>query len=46
LDAEAIRVLNMMPKWIPDKQKGEKEAETFIMPISFRLESIDTEKEV
>ena len=46
LDAEAIRVLNMMPKWISDKQKGEKEAETFIMPISFRLESIDTEKEV
>ena len=46
LDAEAIRVLNMMPKWIPDKQKREKEAETFIMPISFRLESIDTEKEV
>ena len=46
LDAEAIRVLNMMPKWISDKQKGEKEAETFIMPISFRLESIDPEKEV
>ena len=46
LDAEAIRVLNMMPRWISDKQKGEKEAETFIMPISFRLESIDTEKEV
>ena len=37
LDAEAIRVVNAMPKWIPGKQKGENVRVKFTIPITFRL---------
>ena len=37
LDAEAIRVVNAMPKWIPGKQKGENVRVKFTLPITFRL---------
>lgn len=37
LDAEALRVVNAMPKWIPGKQKGENVRVKFTLPISFRL---------
>ncbi|SDO00396.1 TonB family C-terminal domain-containing protein [Prevotella communis] len=37
LDAEAIRVVNAMPKWIPGKQKGEPVRVKFTIPITFRL---------
>lgn len=37
LDAEAIRVVNAMPKWIPGKQKGEPVRVKFTLPITFRL---------
>ncbi|MEI6348440.1 MAG: energy transducer TonB [Bacteroidota bacterium] len=34
---EAIRVVKMMPKWIPGKQQGKLVRVQFIMPISFKL---------
>ena len=37
LDAEAIRVIKMMPKWKPGTQKGEAVNVSFRLPIVFRL---------
>lgn len=37
LDAEAIRVVNAMPKWKPGKQKGEPVRVKFTIPVTFRL---------
>ena len=37
LDAEAMRVVSMMPKWIPGKQRGKAVAVKYTMPVSFRL---------
>ena len=39
LDAEAIRVVSMMPKWNPGKQRGKAVAVKYSMPIMFRLQS-------
>ena len=39
LDAEAIRVVNMMPKWNPGKQRGKEVPVMFTMPITFRLQT-------
>ena len=39
LDAEAIRVVNLMPKWKPGKQRGKAVAVKYTMPIMFRLQS-------
>ena len=39
LDAEAIRVVSMMPKWNPGKQRGKAVSVSFTMPIMFRLQS-------
>ena len=36
LDAEAIRVVKLMPKWSPGKQKGEAVRTIFTLPILFR----------
>lgn len=38
-DAEAIRVLRSMPKWIPAKADGENENYLFSVPISFDCSS-------
>jgi len=38
LDAEALRVVNSMPKWTPGMEKGKKVAVQFTLPISFRLQ--------
>ena len=38
LDAEALRVVESMPKWIPGKEKGKDVAVQFTLPISFRLQ--------
>ena len=35
LDAEAIRVIKMMPKWTPGKQRGKNVAVKFTIPIAF-----------
>lgn len=36
--AEALRVVNMMPKWIPGKQRGQAVKVYFNLPVKFRLE--------
>ena len=38
LDAEALRVINAMPNWIPGKQKGEPVRVKYVVPMTFRLE--------
>lgn len=37
LDAEAIRVVNAMPKWTPGKQNGHTVRVKFTIPVTFRL---------
>ncbi|MDH6306301.1 TonB family protein [Parabacteroides sp. PF5-5] len=37
LDAEAIRVIKLMPKWTPGKHKGEVVNTKYTIPISFSL---------
>lgn len=37
LDAEAIRVLSAMPKWVPGKQSGKVIRVKYTVPISFNL---------
>ncbi len=37
LDAEAIRVVKMFPRWTPGKQRGEKVKVSYTVPINFRL---------
>lgn len=37
LDAEAIRVLGMMPKWTPGKLKGQNVNVKYTIPVTFRL---------
>lgn len=37
-DAEALRVVNGMPKWIPGKQNGEPVNTKYVVPINFRLD--------
>lgn len=37
LDAEAVRVVKAMPKWIPGEQKGQKVRVAFNLPIKFSL---------
>ena len=45
LDAEAIRVVSMMPKWNPGKQRGKAVAVNFALPIMFRLSTLEPKKE-
>lgn len=37
LDAEAIRVVSSMPKWIPGKQAGKPVRVDYTLPITFKL---------
>jgi TonB family protein len=39
LDAEAVRVIKSMPKWIPGKQNEKNVSVYYILPILFRLNS-------
>lgn len=38
LDAEALRVLQTMPKWKPGMQRGKIERVKFTVPVSFKLQ--------
>jgi len=38
LDAEALRVVNAMPKWTPGRQKGQPVRVKYTLPVSFRLQ--------
>ena len=37
LDAEALRVVKAMPKWIPGEQRGKKVRVLFTLPVSFKI---------
>ena len=37
LDAEAVRVIKAMPKWVPGKQDGQFVRVKYIVPVTFRL---------
>ena len=37
LDAEALRVVKAMPKWIPGRQAGVTVAVKYVIPVTFRL---------
>ena len=37
LDKEAVRVINLMPKWTPGKQRGNVVAARFTLPVTFSL---------
>lgn len=39
LDNEAIRVLKLMPKWLPGEQNGEKVAAYYILPVVFKAQN-------
>lgn len=43
---EALRVVNMMPKWKPGLQKGQEVNVQFNLPIRFKLEGGTTDKKV
>jgi TonB-dependent SusC/RagA subfamily outer membrane receptor len=50
MDAEALRVVNAMPDWIPGEQNGKKVAVYYTLPIQFKLDgdsknAAKTEKE-
>ena len=38
LDAEAIRVINTMPNWIPGRQNGEPVRVKYTVPITFKMQ--------
>lgn len=40
LDAEALRVIKLLPKWIPGEQRGKPIRMQFNMPIKFTLDTI------
>lgn len=46
LDAEAVRVIGLMPKWNPGKQRGKAVAVKYTMPIMFRLQEPKVEEKV
>ncbi|MGV8962098.1 MAG: TonB family protein [Candidatus Saccharimonadaceae bacterium] len=46
IDAEAIRVISMMPKWEPGQQNGENVRVRFTLPIEFKIPGEDKEKAV
>lgn len=37
LDKEAVRVLSLMPKWIPARHNGERVDSKYSLPVTFRL---------
>ena len=38
LDAEALRVVGLMPKWIPAKEKGKNKKSKFYLPILIKCQ--------
>ncbi|MFK8039261.1 MAG: TonB family protein [Crocinitomicaceae bacterium] len=37
LDAEGVRVIKLMPKWVPGEKDGKKVAVQYVLPIKFKL---------
>ncbi|MBP5679661.1 MAG: TonB family protein [Bacteroidales bacterium] len=46
LSAEAIRVVQSMPKWTPGKQRGQVVRVKYVLPVTFRLAKPDDQKSV
>ena len=44
LDAEAMRVVSAMPRWIPGKQAGKPVSTKYTLPITFRLQGDSVQK--
>ena len=44
LDAEAIRVINSMPKWTPGRQNGKVVNVKYTIPVNFQLQGDDKEE--
>jgi TonB family protein len=38
LDAEAVRVVKMMPKWTPGRMGGKPVRTRFVLPITFKFD--------
>ena len=38
LDKEALRVIQMMPKWKPGKQRGKAVRVKYTVPVTFKLQ--------
>jgi TonB family protein len=45
IDAEALRVVGMMPKWNPGKQRGKAVAVKYTLPMMFRLQKQEPKNE-
>lgn len=41
MDEEAVRVISMMPKWVPGEQRGKQVRVKFTLPIIFRMPAAD-----
>lgn len=46
LDAEAVRVIESMPKWKPGKQKGKEVRVRYTLPVLFKLSSDKKENSI
>ena len=46
LDAEALRVINAMPKWIPGRHNGKAVRVGFVLPVSFVLQKANGKTEI
>ncbi|MBQ7238986.1 MAG: energy transducer TonB, partial [Bacteroidales bacterium] len=46
LSAEAIRMVQSMPAWIPGKQRGQAVRVKYVLPVTFRLAKPDDQKSV
>ena len=44
LDAEAVRVVKLMPKWKPAENRGKPVRTKYMLPIFFRLQDVQTNK--
>ena len=46
IDAEALRVVNSMPNWIPGRQNGEPVRVKYTVPITFKLQGNESKEVV
>ena len=45
LDAEALRIINEMPKWTPGMQNGEPVRVKYLVPITFRISGTEVKND-
>ena len=46
LDAEAVHVVKLMPKWKPAENRGMPVRSVYTLPLSFRITDVQTNKKV